>query len=226
MIFKVQLCASTTRRLRFNDAQKWFFFLSFLLFYLCKTFHLWISPHLWFFSSFMNFYKQFIFVHPTSFRHSSASEMNFNYKKNFFFQIQLFFLFSSALTSVQSLQNEKHFERNATIVSFERSATVKKKSGDFFRELKTLIFSLHVNDSNFVNDIYYTLMKRRKNNVDAIVLQCQISWLIILIEMILSYILYDKIFSFYYNGASSSLILRLYEIFYIRMICIKKCLRF
>ena len=42
LIFKVQLCASTTRRLRFNDAQKWSFFLSSLLSYLCKTLHLWI----------------------------------------------------------------------------------------------------------------------------------------------------------------------------------------
>ena len=101
--------------------------------------------------------------------------MNFNYNKDFSFQIQFFFLFSSALTGVQSPRNEKHFEKSAIIVSFERSATVKKRSGDFFRELKTLIFSFHVNDLSFVNDICYTLMKRRKNDVDTIVLRCQIS---------------------------------------------------
>ena len=55
LIFKTQLCASTTRRLRFNDAQKWFFFLSSLLFYLCKIFYLWI-----FFSS-VNFLSSVIF---------------------------------------------------------------------------------------------------------------------------------------------------------------------
>ena len=123
----------------------------------------------------MNFYKRFIFVHPILFRHSFAFEMNFNYKKNFFFQIQFFFLFFSALTNVQSFRNKKHFERSAIIVSFERNATVKEKSDDFFRELKILIFLFHMNDSNFVNNIYYTLMKCCKNDIDAIVLQCQIS---------------------------------------------------
>ena len=96
--------------------------------------------------------------------------MNFNYKKNFFFQIQFFFLFSSALTSVQSFQNEEHFERSAIIASFKRNATVRKKSDDFFRELETLIFSFHVNDSSFVDDICYTLMKHRKSKIDAIAL--------------------------------------------------------
>ena len=152
--------------------------------------------------------------------------MNFNYKKNFFFQIQFFFLFSSALTNVQSSRNKKHLKRSAIIVAFERNAIVEKKNDDFSRELKALIFSLHVNDSNFVDDIYYTLIKRRKNDVNAIVLRCQILWLIILTEMTLTYILYNKIFSFYYNGASPSLILRFYEIFYIWVICIKKCLNF
>ena len=98
--------------------------------------------------------------------------MNFNYKKNFFSQIQLSFLFSSALTDVQSLRNEKHFKRNAIIVFFEKNATVEEKNDGFFRELKTLIFSLHVSDSNFIDNICYTLMKRRKNDVDAIVLRC------------------------------------------------------
>ena len=79
------------------------------------------------------------------------------------------------LTSVQSSRNEKYFERSAIIVAFERSATVEEKSDDFFRELKALIFSFHVNDSSFIDDIYYTLMKRRKNDVNAIVLRCQIS---------------------------------------------------
>ena len=227
LIFRAQLCASTTQQLRFNDAQKWFSFLSFLLSYLCKTLHLWIFfSHLWIFSSSVNFHKRFIFVHPTSFRHSPAPEVNFNYKKNFSSQIQFFFLFSSALTNVQLFRNEKHLERNAIIAFFKKSATVKKKSGDFSRELKTLIFSFHVNDSSFVDDIYYTLMKRRKNDVDAIALRCQISWLIILTEMTLSYVLYDKIFSFCYSDASPSLTLRLYKISYIRMICIEKCLKF
>ena len=108
-------------------------------------------------------------------RHSLALKMNFNYKKNSFFQIQLFFLFSSALTNVQSFRNEKHFERNAIIVSFERNATVKEKNDDFFRELKTLIFSFHVNDSNFIDNICCTLIKHRKNDVNAIALRCQIS---------------------------------------------------
>ena len=174
----------------------------------------------------MNFYRRFISVHSTSFRHSLVSEMNFNYKKNFFFQIQFFFFFSSALTSVQSSQNKKHFEKSAIIVFFERSAIVKKESGDFSRELKILIFLFHVNGSSFIDDICCTLIKRCKNDVDAIALRCQISWLIILIEMILSYVLYDKIFSFCYSGASSSLTLRFYETFYIRIICIEKCLRF
>ena len=101
--------------------------------------------------------------------------MNFNYKKNFSFQIQFFFFFSSALTSVQSSRNEEHFERNAIIVFFERSATVKEENDDFFCELKILIFPLHVNDSNFIDNICYTLMKRRKSDVDAIALRCQIS---------------------------------------------------
>ena len=101
--------------------------------------------------------------------------MNFNYKKSFFFQIQFFFLFSSTLTSVQSSQNEKHFEKNAIIVSFEKSAIVKEKSGDSSRELKTLIFSFHVNNLSFADNICYTLMKRRKNDIDAIILRCQIS---------------------------------------------------
>ena len=188
--------------------------------------HLWISSHLWFFSSSVNFHRQFIFVHPTSFRHSFASEMNFNYKKNFFLQIQFFFLFSSALTSVQLLRDKKHPEKSAIIASFERNAIVKEKSDNSFRELKALIFSFYVNDSSFVDDICCTLMKHHKNDVDAIALRCQISWLIILIEMTLFYVLYDKIFSFCYNGASSSLTLRLYEISYIWMICIEKCLRF
>ena len=74
--------------------------------------------------------------------------------------------------SVQSSQNEKYFERNAIIVSFERSAIVKKKSDDFSRELKTLIFSFHVNDLNFINNICYTLIKCCKNDVDAIALRC------------------------------------------------------
>ena len=64
---------------------------------LWKIFHLWIFSHLRifliceFFSSvnfflFMNFlHRQVIFVHQTSFRHSFVSEMNFHYKKNFFF---------------------------------------------------------------------------------------------------------------------------------------------
>ena len=149
-----------------------------------------------FFFSFVNFHRRFIFVHPTSSRHSFTSEMNSNYKKNFFSQIQLFFLFSLALTDVQSFWNEKHFERSTIIASFERSAIVKKENGDFFRELKILIFSFHVNDSNFIDDICYTLIKCRKSDVDAIVLRYQISWLIILIEMTLFYILYDKIFFF------------------------------
>ena len=171
LIFKAQLCALITRRLRFNDAQKWSFFLSFLLFYLCKALHLWIFLHLWFFSSSVNFHKRFIFVHSTSFRHSFASKMNFNYKKNFSSQIQFFF-FSLTLTGVQSLWNEKHFERSAIIASLEKSAIVKEESGDFSRELKTLIFLLHVNDSNFVDNICCTLMKCRKNDVDTIVLRC------------------------------------------------------
>ena len=100
--------------------------------------------------------------------------MNFNYKKNFFFQIQFFFLFSSVLTNVQSFRNEKHLERSAIIVLFEKSATVKEKSDDFFRELKALIFSFHVNNLSFVDNICYTLMKRRKSDVDAIALRCQI----------------------------------------------------
>ena len=108
-------------------------------------------------------------------RHSLALKMNFNYKKNSFFQIQLFFLFSSALTNVQSFRNEKHFERNAIIVSFERNAIVKKKNDDFFHELKTLIFLFYMNNLNFVNNIYYTLIKRCKNDIDAIILRCQIS---------------------------------------------------
>ena len=174
----------------------------------------------------MNFHRRFIFIHPTSFRHLFVSEINFNYKKNFFLQIQFFFFFSSALTNVQSSQNEKHFKRSAIIISFERSAIVRKRNDDFFRELKALIFSFHVNDSNFIDDIYYTLMKRRKSDVNTIVLWCQISWLIILTEITLFYVLYDRIFSFYYSDASSSLILRLYKIFYIRIICIKKCLKF
>ena len=77
--------------------------------------------------------------------------------------------------SVQSFRNEKYLEKSAIIVFFERSATVKKKNDDFFRELKTLIFSFHVNDLNFIDDIYYILMKCRKNDVDAIILRCQIS---------------------------------------------------
>ena len=174
----------------------------------------------------MNFHKRFIFVHSTLFCHSFVFEMNFNYKKSFFLQIQFFFLFSSTLTGVQSLRNEKHFEKNATIASFERNAIDRKKSDDFFRELKILIFSLHINDLNFINDICYTLIKRRKNDVDAIALRCQISWLIILTEMILSYVYMIKYFFFYYSGASSSLTLRLYKIFYIQMICIEKCLNF
>ena len=76
------------------------------------------------------------------------------------------------MTDVQSFRNEKHFERSAIIASFERNVIIKEKNDDFFRELKTLIFSLHINDLNFIDDIYYTLMKRRKNNVDAIVLRC------------------------------------------------------
>ena len=79
------------------------------------------------------------------------------------------------LTSVQSFRNEKHLRKSAIIALFERSAIIKKESDDFFCELKALIFSFHVNDSNFINNIYYTLMKRRKNNVNAIVLRCQIS---------------------------------------------------
>ena len=180
--------------MRFNDAQKWFFFLSFLLFYLCKTLYLKIlflicefSFICDFFFSFINFYKRFIFVHSTSFRHSFAFKMNFNYKKNFSFQIQFFFFFSLTLTNVQSFRNEKHFEK---------SAIIKERNDDFFRKLKTLIFSFHVNDLNFINNICCTLMKRHKNGVNAIALRCQISWLIILIEMILFYVLYDKIFFF------------------------------
>ena len=123
----------------------------------------------------MNFHRRFIFVHSTSFRHSFAFKINFNYKKNFFLQIQFFFLFFSALTNVQSSRNEKHFERSAIIVSFERSAIVKKRSDGFFYELKTLIFSFYVSGSSFADNIYYTLMKCRKNDVDAIALRCQIS---------------------------------------------------
>ena len=29
-----------------------------------------------------------------------------------------------------------------------------------------------MNDSNFIDDICYTLMKRRKNDIDAIALRC------------------------------------------------------
>ena len=76
------------------------------------------------------------------------------------------------MTNVQSFRNEKHFEKSAIIVSFERNATVKKESDDFFRELKTLIFSFHVNDSNFVDNICCTLIKRRKNDVNVIILRC------------------------------------------------------
>ena len=79
------------------------------------------------------------------------------------------------LTNVQSPQNEEHLKKNAIIAFFEKNATVKEKSDDFFRKLKALIFSLHVNDSNFIDDIYCTLMKRCKNDVDAIALRCQIS---------------------------------------------------
>ena len=173
------------------------FYLTCVRLFTCGFFsHLWISPHLWFFSSPVNFHRRFTFVHPTSSRHSPALEVDSNYKKNFFPQIQLFFLFSSALTGVQSLRNEEHPKKNAIIVSFERSATVKEGSGDFFRELKALIFSLHVNGSSFVDDIYYTLMRRRKDDVDAIALRCQISWLIILIKMILSYVCMIKHFLF------------------------------
>ena len=120
----------------------------------------------------MNFHRQFIFVHSTSFRHSLVSEVNFNYKKNFFFQIQFFFF--STLTDVQSSRNKKHFERSAIIVLFEKSAIVRKKNNDFSRELKALIFSFHMNNLNFVDDIYYTLMRRCKSEIDAIALRCQI----------------------------------------------------
>ena len=188
-------CASTTHKNNFS------FYLSF--YFICVSFssvnffsHLWIFLHLWFFSLLVNFHRRFIFVHSTSFRHSFVFEMNFNYKKNFFLQIQFFFFFSSALTNVQSFWNEEHFERSAIIVFLEKSAIVKRRSDDFFRELKTLIFLLYVNGSRFIDNIYCTLMKCCKNDVDAIVLRCQISWLIILIEMTLSYVLYNKIFFF------------------------------
>ena len=167
-------CASTAHK---NDFSFYlFFYFICVRLFICKFFsHLWIFFHLWFFFSFMNFYRRFIFVHPTSFRHSFAFEINFNYKKSFSSQIQFFFLFFSALTNVQSPRNKEHFEKNAIIVSFKKSAIVKERNEDFSRELKTLIFSFHVNDSSFVNNICCTLMKRYKNDVDAIALQCQIS---------------------------------------------------
>ena len=78
LIFKAQLCALTTRRLRFNDAQEWFFFLSSLLSYLCKALHLWIFflicefflicdffLHLWIFTNgSSSFIRRHLVIHP------------------------------------------------------------------------------------------------------------------------------------------------------------------
>ena len=134
--------------------------------------HLWNFSHLWSFFSFVNFHRRFIFVYSTSFRYLFVFEINFNYKKNFFSQIQFFFLFFSALTNVQSSRNEKHFERNAIIAFFRKNAIIEEKSGDFFCELKVLIFSFYVNDLSFIDNICCMLIKRRKNDVNAIALRC------------------------------------------------------
>ena len=98
LIFRAQLCASTTRRLRFNGAQKWFFFLSSLLSYLCKALHLWIFflicefpficdffLHLWIFTDgSFSFIRRHSVIHPLLRWISIIKRASF-FKFNFFF---------------------------------------------------------------------------------------------------------------------------------------------
>ena len=169
------------------------YFFSFENFFSLVNFsYLWIFSLLWIFfiGGSFSFIKHYFVIHlflKWIFIIKKTSSFNFNFF-SFFFNIYE--------CSIVSKWIAIHFKRNAIIISFKKSATVEEKSDDFFHELETLIFSFHVNDANFINNICYTIMKYCKNDVDAIALRCQISWLIILIEITLSYICITKYFLF------------------------------
>ena len=133
MIFKIQLCASTTRRLRFNDAQKWFFFLFFLLFYLCKILHLWIFFLIYEFFFICNF-----FLHLWIFTDDSSSFIQYHLvihsflkwiliiKKTFLFKFNFLFFF------LQRWRMFNHFEmknisKKARLLFFSKKAQLLKK---------------------------------------------------------------------------------------------------
>ena len=101
-------------------------------------FFLWISTH-----------RRVIFVHSSSLRHSSFSEMNFSYKRNSFSSINFFFFF---------LQRERIFNRSRDCWRLY----LKWKKQWFLSWIsEALIFSLYTSNSSFFNKVIVTHVQRK-----------------------------------------------------------------
>ena len=133
LIFKAQLCASITRRLRFNDAQKWFLFLSLLLFYLCKILHLWIFffickfsficdffLHLWIFTD-----DSFSFIQCHFVIHSLLKWISI-IKKASFFKFNSFFFFLQRWQMFNRFKM-KNISKEAQLLLLSKEAQLLKK---------------------------------------------------------------------------------------------------
>ena len=134
---------------------------------ICNFFlHLWI----FFIGESFSFIRRHFVIHPllkwiSTIKRTSSLKFNFS-----FFFLQRWRVFNRL--------KMKNISKEAWLLKrgfFRQKHVYWKKSDDFFRELKTLIFSLHMNGSSFIDDIYCALMKRRMSDVDAIVLRYQIS---------------------------------------------------
>ena len=165
-------CASTTLMNNFIMKNLSFVnFFSFENFFSFVNFsHLWIFSPLWIFfiDESFSFIKCYFVIH-------SFLKWIFVIKKTFFFNFNFFFFFLQRWRMFNCFEiNCGSFRKKRDYCFFRKNAIVKKESDDFSRELKTLIFSLYINDLNFIDNIYYTLMRRHKSDVDVIILSCQI----------------------------------------------------
>ena len=139
LIFRTQLCASTARRLRFNNAQKWSFFLFFLLFYLCKTLlHLWIFflicefflicdffLHLWIFTDgSFSFIRRHLVIH-------SLLKWILTIKRASFFRFNFFFFFLQRWRVFNRLEIKNIPKKAQLLLLSEETQLLKKETMTF-----------------------------------------------------------------------------------------------
>ena len=111
---------------------------------LMKTFHLWIFSFLW-----ISIHRRVIFVHSSSSDYSSLSEMNFSYKRSFFFLINFLFFF---------LQRKRVFNR---LRDYWKLYSKWEKRWFLLWISEAVIFSLYANNLSFFNKIIVAHVQRR-----------------------------------------------------------------